>query len=376
MGTRALRTFAPRVAAALLLLSWAGHAARGQTPEAGASINPNPANATLAWAGDEYLVWQKGTTVPGTEARHLPSAVYRYYVQGDPTDVVPHVYEMTASLGTGARVLGVIGQEATLVLAEYGRTVLVNTSEALGLEDPRAAVSKIPSDWYAEPKDDLPFPSVPLAAYDEGVLAADERRRLIYLIPWSPGRAQLDTRRKLLVGDLRGLRDYYTARDLTFTRRGDLLIWVTGRTLRVFDFETRKAAAHPLAKDLIGDPFAFDGERAVFIRNEYTGMSTRVYDVRGGRLLPDTFPPGGPAGHLLALKAGVAYLLERERAADAGGRHAHRVAANDLRRGGARTPLSLVFLKADAHRAHVHRLYFRGRLFFWDVDRWESVAID
>jgi hypothetical protein len=376
MCARTLKTFSLRAAAALLLLSCAGHAARGQAPEGGTSINPNPSNATLVWAGEDYLVWQKSTTVPGTEARHLPSAVFRYYVQGDPADVVPHVYEMTAPLGTGARVLGVVGQEATLVLAEEGKTVLVNASEALGLEDPRAAVTGIPSDWYAEPKDNLPFPSVPLAAYDEGVVAADARRRLIYLIPWAPGRARLDTQRKLLIGDLRGLEHYSTARDRNFTRKGDLLIWVTGRTLHVFDFKTREPAAHLLAAGLIGDPLAFDGERAVFTRYEETGLSTHVYDARTGRRLPDTFPPGGPAGHLLALKGGVAYLLEREKGMDANGRHAHRVAARDLRRGGARTPLSLVYLKTDAHRAYVHRLYFRGRLFFWDEDRWEAVAID
>lgn len=376
MSTRARKTFAPRAAFALLLLSCAACAARAQAAEGRPSINPNPSNATLAWAGDEYLVWQKGTTVPGTEARHLPSAVFRYYVQGDPADVVPHVYEMTAPLGTGARVLGVVGREATLVLAEYGQTVLVNASEALGLADPRAAVRRIPSDWYAEPKDDPPFPSLPLAAYDEGVIAADERRRLIYFIPWSPGRDGLDTRSKLPLGDLRGLEHHYTARDLTYTRRGDLLIWVAGRTLHVFDFQTRKPAAHTLPKGLVGDPLAFDGERALFTRGEYRGVSTHVYDVRTGRRLPEGFPPGGPKGHLLALKGGVAYLLEREEAADEGGRHAHRVAANDLRRGGARTPLARVLLKTDAQRAYVHRLYFRGRLFLWDEDGWESVAVD
>lgn len=376
ISTRALKTFSLRAAAALLVVC-AGHAARGQTPGRPPSINPNPKNARLVWLGDEYLVWQTSTTVPGTEARHLPSAVFRYYAQGDPADVVPHVYEMTSRLGTGARVLGVIGPEATLVLAEYGQTVLVNASAALGLEDPRAAVSRLPSDWYAEPKGDGPFPSLPLAAYDEGVVAGDARRRLVYLIPWSPGRAHLDTGRKVLIGDARGLKDHYTVRDLTFTRKGDLLIWVAGRTLHVFDFKTRKPAAHLLAAGLIGDPMAFDGERALFFtRHEEPGMSTHVYDARTGRRLPDAFPPGEPRGQLLAFKDGVAYLLEREKAADANGRHAHRVAARDLKRGGPRNPLPLFFLKTDAHRAYVHRLYFRGRLFFWDEDEWESVTID
>jgi hypothetical protein len=375
MNRGALKSSSLRAAVALLVLACVG-VARAVAQEGGSPIHPNPKNARLVWAGEEYLVWQTSTIVPGTEARHLPSAVFRYYVQGDPSDVVPHVYEMTGRLGPGAPVLGVIGKEATLVLADYRKTTLVNVSEALGLPDPKVAVKEIPADWYAEPKNNEPVIGVPLAAYDEGVLATDADSRLIYLIPWSPGGGRLDGRRKLLVGDVRGLKDHYRARDVTFKRGGDLLVWVAGRNLHAFDFKTRRAYKHILAKDLIGDPFASDEERALFYRHEHEGPQTLAYDMRTGRLLPKVFPVGWPPGQIVGMKGGVVYVLERERAADAGGRHAHRVAAHDMKRGGARTPLKLVFLKADAQRTYVHRLFFRDHLFFWDEDRWESVPVE
>jgi hypothetical protein len=339
------------------------------------AIKPNPENATLEWVGEGRLVWKTSAVVPETRARHLPSGVFRYYVQRDPSEAVSPVYETTARFGTEARVLGVVGAQGTLVLADYRQTILVPTG---GVADPAAAaaVRVIPSDWYVQPADE---PGVvvglPLAAYEEGVLAADAHGRGGYLIPWPPAGEAFDVRRKQLVGDVRGLKDYYTARDVTYTRRGDLLIWVAGRDLHVFDFQTGESARHLLEKNLIGDPFALDGERIVFLRSEDEGTSTVVYEARTGRRLPDGFPPGGPPGRFVHAEGGVAYVLEREPAADANGRHAHRLSAFDLTRGGARTPLDLLFLKSDARRGYFPGFHFRGRLFFWDADVWESLPL-
>jgi len=374
MKTRAPGSRSPCAAAVLLVLACGGFAEAAGAHEGRVSINPNPSNARLVWAGEEYLVWQTSTVVEGTAARHLPAAVHRYYVQGHPSDIVPHVYEMTGRLGRGAHVLGVIGKEATLVLADYGKTILVNASEALSLPDPRGAVRELPSGWFVM-SDGEPTFGDPLAAYDEGVLIGG-RGRLIYLIPWSPRRGGLDARRKRLVGDVRGLEEFHTARDITFTRKGDLLVWVAGRALHLFDFKTQTASTHYLLKGLLGDPISFDGERALFFRHEYEGTAGVVYDARTGKRRPGGFPPGKIPGHVLAMQGGSVYVLEREKAADKDGRHAHRVSAYDLKRGGARNPLRLLLLKADSQRAYVHRLYFRGHLFLWDEDGWESVPVD
>lgn len=348
-------------------------ASHGGVHETGRSINPNPRNASLEWAGDEYLVWRTTSVVRGTAGMHLPRAVFRYYVQGHPEDVVPPVYEMSAAVDGGARVLGVVGPEATLVLAEYGRTVLVNTSEALGLPDPKAAIRVIPSDWYTEPRPGAPPYGVPLAAYEEGVLASGEQGRRLYLIPWAPGRGGLDVRAKVPAGDLGRLEEHRTARDLTYLRGGDLVVWAAAQTLYTFDPKTGARSARPLAADVLAHPLAFDGTLVVFALR---GGGSAVYDARAGRRLTKVpLPPAGPA-NLLWMKDGVVYLLEREEASDREGRHAYRVAAHDLKAGGARRPVGLLLLKADARRAYLPRLHSGGQIFLWDGDRWESIGVD
>jgi len=359
--------------AALLLAFMCALAPPAAAQETGPSIHPNPRNASLELVGENHLVWRTALTVRGTEGRHLPRAVFRYYVQGHPTDVVPPVYEMTARLGGGARVLGVVGPEATLVLAEYGKTVLVNTSEALGLADPREAVREVPSGWYEEPKRGEPSYGVPHAAYEEGVVASDGDGRRVFFIPWTEGRAGLDARRKVLAGTLVGLEEFYSARDIDYQRRGDLIVFAAGRTLHVFDCRTKTAAAHPLPKEVFPDPVAFDGELVVFDRRE--GEGSVVYEARTGRRLPGSFMPGVESGHVLGMREGVVYAVENDLAPDAEGRFTWRVSAYDLRNR-RHTNLGRVGLKLDRERSHINRLFYQGQLFFWNEDAWKSISTD
>lgn len=372
MSPHAPRKLSP---AALLLAFMCALAAPAPAQETGRSINPNPRNASLELVGENHLVWQTALTVRGTEGMHLPRAVFRYYVQGHPTDVVPPVYEMTANMGNGARVLGVVGPEATLVLAEYGKTVLVNTSEALGLADPREAVKEIPSGWYEEPKRGEPHYGVPHAAYDEGVLASDRDGRRVFFIPWKEGRAGLDVRRKVLAGTLVGLEEFHSARDIDYLRRGDFIVFGAGRTLHVFDCRTKTATAYPMSKDVIAHPLAFDGELVVFDRREGKGEGCAVYEARTGRPLPGLHMTGVESGHVLGMREGVVYTVENDRPPDAEGRFTWRVAAHDLRNR-RRTQLAVVNLKLDRERSYINRLFYGGQLFFWNEDAWKPVLTD
>lgn len=354
--------------AALLLALACACAAPAPAQETGRCIHPNPRNASLELVGENCLVWRTAKTVPGTEGLHVPRAVFRYYVQGHPEDVVPPVYEMKANFGGGARVLGVLGPEATLVLAEEGKTVLVNTSEALGLPDPREAVRVIPSGWYQEPKRGEPSYGVPHAAYEEGVVASDRDGRRVYFIPWAEGRAGLDVRGKVLAGTLTGLGEFYSARDVDYLRRGDLLVFAAGRTLHVFDCRTQTAAAHPLPKEVFAHPVAFDGELVVFDRRE--GEGSVVYEARTGRRLPGLYMPGVESGHVLGMREGVVYAVESDTPPDAEGRFAWRVSAYDLRNR-RHTHLGRVGLKLDRERSYIDRLFYGDKLFFWNEDAWK-----